>query len=240
MKLHHVAGASLAVAVLTGPHTAADLEPGPTFSEPLAIDHPLFPFPAPEVLASRCMGNESESVYETSVFETKVRVFEWDGQSVTTRVVCETEIEDEEDVESSENYFAQADDGSVWYFGESVTFHQEGATQEPSWTVGGPSQDDPADAHPVADPMLFLPAEPVVGEVWFPENVPGVSIEISQLIATDVPVVTSKGTYPECWVVHSVSVRDGERLHFYAPGTGLVLDVDPESWQEFLGGRNLR
>ena len=45
---------------------------------------------------------------------------------VETRVVEERETEDEELIEVSRNFFAQARDGTVCYFGEDVDFLEDG------------------------------------------------------------------------------------------------------------------
>ena len=64
--------------------------------------------------------------------------------------------------------YAQADDGSVWYLGEDV-YDYEGGTvvvSEGSWLAG---RDGP--------PAMIMPANPRVGQVFRPENIPGIVFE---------------------------------------------------------------
>jgi len=64
--------------------------------------------------------------------------------------------------------YAQADDGSVWYFGEDAYTYKNGrvADTEGTWLAG---KNDP--------PAMIMPARPRVGDVYRTENVPGVVFE---------------------------------------------------------------
>jgi hypothetical protein len=64
--------------------------------------------------------------------------------------------------------YAQADDGSVWYFGEDVADFEDGAivTKEGTWLVG---KDGPA--------AMIMPADPKVGDAYRTENTPGIAFE---------------------------------------------------------------
>src|SRR5918995_113446 len=66
------------------------------------------------------------------------------------------------------DWYAQADDGSVWYLGEDVFNYDEGAIADTdgTWVAG-------EDA-PIA---MIMPARPRVGDVYRPENAPGVVFE---------------------------------------------------------------
>ena len=66
------------------------------------------------------------------------------------------------------DWYAQADDGSVWYFGEDVFNYEDGvvADTDGTWLAGqdGPAGDDHA-------------RQPQVGDVYRPENIPGLVFE---------------------------------------------------------------
>jgi hypothetical protein len=62
------------------------------------------------------------------------------------------------------DFYAQADDGSVWYFGEDVYNYVNGVVADTSgtWLAG---KEGPA--------AMIMPANPEVGDVNRPENIPG-------------------------------------------------------------------
>ena len=66
------------------------------------------------------------------------------------------------------DYYAQADDGSVWYFGEDVYDFVDGAivVTEGTWRAG---RDGPA--------AMIMPGDPQVGDVYRTENAPGFVFE---------------------------------------------------------------
>jgi len=67
------------------------------------------------------------------------------------------------------DYFAQADDGGVYYLGEDVSNFEEGqvVNHEGSWLTG-------VDGAP---PGPIMPAQPAIGMVFNPENLPGLVFE---------------------------------------------------------------
>ena len=72
--------------------------------------------------------------------------------------------------------YAQADDGSVWYFGEDVFNFADGAIVDThgTWHAG---VDGPA--------AMIMPADPQVGDVYRPENIPGLVFEEVVVLSTD-------------------------------------------------------
>jgi hypothetical protein len=74
------------------------------------------------------------------------------------------------------DYYAQADDSSVWYFGEDVFDFGAGAivVTEGTWLAG---RDGPA--------AMIMPADPQVGDVYRTENAPGFVFEEVTVRSTD-------------------------------------------------------
>ena len=70
--------------------------------------------------------------------------------------------------EVARDWYGQADDGSVWYFGEDVFNYDEGilADTAGTWLAG---RDGPV--------AMIMPANPQVGDVYRPENIPGLVFE---------------------------------------------------------------
>jgi hypothetical protein len=144
---------------------------------------------------------------------------------VTCRILQETNFEGGALVEDTRNYFAEADDGSVYYFGETVDEYEDGVIvgHEGSWLVGGPGLGDPPGTLVVTDPALFMPANPEVGDEFMPENVPGGPQEVDTILRTGLKVRTPAGTFEDCIEVLETNPVEGDTEHkWYAPGVGVL------------------
>jgi hypothetical protein len=109
------------------------------------------------------------------------------------------------------DYFAQADDGSVWYFGEDVDNYEDGvlADHDGTWLAG---RDGP--------PGMIMPARPAVGDVYRPENIPGRVFEEVTVRKVDRTVPGPRGRVAGAVVVEE-ELEDGTReLKTFAPGYG--------------------
>ncbi|ABG99056.1 conserved hypothetical protein (plasmid) [Rhodococcus jostii RHA1] len=109
------------------------------------------------------------------------------------------------------DWFAQADDGSVWYFGEDVVNFENGsvADTEGTWMVG--------DQTPAA---MIMPAQPRAGDVYRPENAPKVVFEEVRVEKIDQDVAGPSGNIGgaiEVSEVHMDGTREGK---VFAPGYG--------------------
>jgi hypothetical protein len=109
----------------------------PTFSDPTNIDNPY----APLTTYERCVmegqsDGEDERVVRTLLDRT--RTFEHRGESVEVAVIEDRAYIGGELVERTLDYFAQADDGTVHYFGESVDNYENGriANHDGSFVYG--------------------------------------------------------------------------------------------------------
>ncbi|MBA2277240.1 MAG: hypothetical protein H0W06_05695 [Chloroflexia bacterium] len=139
----------------------------PTFSDPTTITNPLFPI---SNLHSALLLGYAEGaplrIEVTLLPETKT--IEWNGQQTETLVSQFVAFRDGQILEVALDWYAQADDGSVWYFGEDVFNYEEGvvADTEGTWLAG---KDGP--------PAMIMPADPAVGDVYRPENMPNFVFE---------------------------------------------------------------
>jgi hypothetical protein len=139
----------------------------PAFSHPTDITNPLFPTGTlTQVIQLGDEEGKPARVEATLLPGTKV--IDWNGKKVETVVRQFIAYADRRIVEVALDYFAQADDGSVWYFGEDVFNYDEGvvADQEGTWLAG---KDGPAG--------MIMPAKPKAGDVYRPENIPGLVFE---------------------------------------------------------------
>jgi hypothetical protein len=120
----------------------------PTFTNPLNINNLFFPFQPGglKVYGGKDHGTKTAS---KDNYLNDTRTFKLNGNNVACHILVEEGNENGELVERSFNYFAQADDGTVYYFGEVVNIFENGVvtSHEGSWLVGGPTlPSDPPDA----------------------------------------------------------------------------------------------
>jgi hypothetical protein len=206
-------------------------EPGRVANPPLnaarfsaEVDHPLVPLASVQLKVFE--GNERDAETGKQV-ETRIasRVLERTGHvaGVPVAVVEVKEYEDGELVERTLDYYARRKDGSVWYLGERVDNYEDGKTEghEGQWLAG---EDN-------ARPGLFMPARPKVGQTFEQERAPGVAEDRSTVVAMDLDVTTSAGTFRDCIKTKDVAPGSGViEFKHYCPGVGLVRE-------EFPGGR---
>ena len=161
---HHAAALLIALASTLG---ARATRPGgdPAFTDPLNITNVWQPF-QPGGVKVFAGSRDGRRVVTVDSYLDETRTFIVHGQRVTCRIMQELSCEDGEIVEVSRNYFAQADHGAVYYFGEVVDLYRDGVVSghEGSWLVGGATlPDDPPETLAVSDPGLILPAHPAGG-----------------------------------------------------------------------------
>ena len=190
----------------------------PPFSDPTQVTNPLFPISdlRSAVLAGRIDG---EPFHTETTLMPYTRTIEWaPGRSVETLVSQYTAFLDGHIQEVALDYYAQADDGSVWYFGEDVNdYNARGlvAFQTDSWLAG-----------PDGPPAMIMPGDPKVGDAFRTENIPGLVFEEVTVETTDKTVAGPTGRVAKAMV--------GEELHddaqtsdkVFAPGYGEFLTRD--------------
>jgi hypothetical protein len=181
------------------------------------IDNPFFPLPVGHrVTLEGEEGSTHLVVRITALDETETVA------GVETRVVEEFESKDGAVVEISRNFFAQAQDGTVCYFGEDVDIF-DGAGNVTShsgeWRAG---EGDNA-------PGIFMPPVLDVGLAFQQEVAPGVAEDQAKVIALGESVEVPAGTFDETATLEDSSPIDGSRgRKVYAKGIGLIVDGPAE------------
>jgi hypothetical protein len=218
------------------PRAEASVPTGlPVFSDPLAIDNAWVPFHEGGVKVYRGLeGRDRVTVLEQHLPTT--RAFDWGGGTVECRTVRESKFEAGACAEISVSWFAQADDGSVWYFGEITEplpalpgdpdpdpDDEPGDTESDGWVVGLASPADPPGTASATDPFLFMPANPERGDTWKPEDLPDVVDETDRVVRGGLFVRTAAGRFPGCIEIRETTIHDpGFETKWYAPGVGVV------------------
>ena len=144
----------------------------PTFSNPLQIDNKFAPIQVGGIKVYRGT-MEGQRLVVTELHLADTRSFSWTGGSAEARVVKELGFVDGVLDEVSWEFFAQADDGTVYQFGEVLDQYQDGVIvdHEGSWLVGGPQErSDPPGTANAPRPTILMPAVPEVGDEFKPED----------------------------------------------------------------------
>ncbi len=142
----------------------------PTFSNPTEITNPLFPISDLQSVIFSGHIDKQRFHTETTLLP-QTRMVEWSpGQWVEARMSQYMAYIDGRIEEVAIDLYAQADDGSVWYLGEDVFDYSntKGLVDGTAgtWLAG---RDGP--------PEMIMPADPQVGDVHRPENIPGLAFE---------------------------------------------------------------
>jgi hypothetical protein len=134
---------------------------------------------------------------------------DWDGQRIEALQSQFCAYLKGRITEVAVDLYAQADDGSVWYFGEDVVDYANGvaATTEGTWRVG---PDGPA--------AMIMPGHPKVGDVYRTENIPGVAFKQVTVERVGVTVTGPGGPIHHRPVRGAEPAGRGNRTAGTAPG----------------------
>jgi hypothetical protein len=182
----------------------------PSFSAPTRITNARFPVGnLTQVLQ---LGHEAGKPMRIEVTRLpRARTIEWDGRRVETVASQFVAYLGGRIREVAIDYFAQADDGSVWYFGEDVANYENGtvADHDGTWLAG---KDGP--------PGMIMPADPRVGDVYRSENVPGLVFEQDTVRSTTATVNGPRGPVQGAATVEELLMDGTVEQKAFAPGYG--------------------
>lgn len=141
---------------------------------------------------------------------------------VTTHVLEARELKDGAIYEIARNFYVEAADGTVCYFGEDVEFYENGVlvNRDGSWRAGVGD----------AKPGIIMPAAPRVGDAYFQENAPGIALDMGRVSKTDSTMTLAGTSYNNVVTVLDVNPIDDEdpceeEPKLYAPGVGEAADT---------------
>ena len=139
----------------------------PVFSNSTRVTNSLFPISDlhSAVLVGKFEGKAWRA--ETTLLR-ETRAVEWNGQNIETLQSQFVAYLNGRIYEVAVDLYAQADDGSVWYFGEAAYSYEKGRINDvnETWHAGveGPA-------------TMIMPGHPRAGDVYRPENIPGLIFE---------------------------------------------------------------
>ena len=138
---------------------------------------------------------------------------------VTTRVLEEMELVDDELIEVPRNFFAQAPDGTVCYFGEEVDIFEDGVivSHEGAWRADEPGN----------QPGIIMLANPVVGDIYSQEDAPEVAEDQAEVQALGETIVVPAGTFNDTLRTEDCNRLDGTTdTKVFVRDIGLAIDQD--------------
>jgi hypothetical protein len=183
----------------------------PPFSDSTGVSNPLFPIA--DLRSAVLNGHVDGKPFrvETTLLP-DTRVIEWSpGQCVRTLVSQYVAYSGGRIKETALDFYAQAADGSVWYLGEDVFNYKRGALEDlhGSWLAG---KEGPA--------AMIMPANPRVGDVYRPENIPGLVFEEVTVKEVGRTVRGPSGPVRGAIVVSELHDDGTREEKMFAPGYG--------------------
>ena len=182
----------------------------PSFSDPTTIDNPLNPIG--ELRSALLLGtvDEERLRVETTLLP-GTKPIRWGDQTIEALASQYVAYLDGRIDEVAIDWYAQADDGAVWYLGEDVFNYEDGviADTEGTWLTG---RDGP--------PAMIMPADPEVGDVYRPENIPGIVFEEVTVEEVGKTVAGPRGPVSGAIVVDELHLDRSHERKVFAPGYG--------------------
>jgi hypothetical protein len=202
-------------------------QPGPVFSHPTTIDNRYLPLTAARrcELRGRADGGRERSV---KTLLARTRRFDVAGQQVDAVVIRDDAYEDGKLVEQTFDYFAQADDGTVYYLGEDVDNIRRGkvVNHRGSWRFGRDTD----------VPGVAMPADPKVGDQWHFEDVPGITTESDRVEEVGMRARAGGRSFTGVIRIQEFTQPEGEvEYKLYAPGVGVIIEYEPDARIAFAG-----
>jgi hypothetical protein len=216
-----LAGSILSLALLAPlTHALAANGPGsrpapptcPSFNEgnfhnPTTINNPYFPL-APGARYTYKGAVQKEPVVDIVTVTRNTPTI--DG--VITIEVRDQVYESDVLTEDTLDWYAQDDQGNVWYFGELATQLPAG-THDGSWTAGDNG----------AQPGYIMEAHPEVGDIYCQENAPGSAQDAAQVISVSASRSVPFGSYTNVLQTKDYSLLEPKNENkFYGPGVGML------------------
>ena len=197
---------------------------GVTFNHPRDITNPYLPLASlkQDVLEGQ-EGGKKVRVERTALPDRR-RTFKMGGQRIEALAVEDRTFEDGQLVEVATDYFAQDDDGAVYYLGEDVDEYEAGQVvgHGGAWMLGKDTE----------VPGVLLPGSPKVGDRFTSEDVSKEIHEDDEVVSSSETVTTPAGTYTNCLKVCEHLADGTTEYKYYARDVGVVRErtSDGDVW----------
>lgn len=225
MKRVQIGGITVAVLVAVLPHVGHSQDANPifadfspkNFSNSTSVANKLFPLKPGTLLASEGKGKDVEGDEETRRIEFTTTGLTKKIGDINTVVVYINDYADGELVESELAFYAQDNDGNVWYFGEYPEEYEDGKFVGAKAWIHGVQE---------AKAGLLMKANPAVGEASYYEGW-GPAVEwndFANVVEIGKEDCVQVGCYKDIVVIEesSLSEKGAFQVKSYAPGIGNI------------------
>lgn len=175
------------------------------------VTNPLFPLP----VGARWVYEGGGETIEVTVTSERRTIL-----GISATVVHDVASIDGEIIEDTLDFYAQDDDGNVWYLGEETAELENGVivSTEGSWQAGVDN----------AKPGILIPAVPVIGVPYRQEYLACEAEDFGEVVALDQTITVAGTTHTGCLQTEDTTPLepDVQEHKFYCPDVGLVLIVD--------------
>ena len=189
--------------------------PQPIFSHPREITNPYLPLAS---LKQDILQNKDERVERTAKSDVH-KMFQVGGQPIETLAVEDREFDSSGNLtEATLDYFAQDDDGNVYYMGEDVDEYKAGkiSGHGGAWLFGNNTQ----------KLGLLMPAHPQIGDRFKSENTASITWEADEVVSLSETATVPAGTFSHC-VKFKERVSEGDTEYkLYATNVGCVEEIE--------------
>jgi hypothetical protein len=184
------------------------------------IDNPWWPMTP----GSRWVYREGDQRVEVTVMRDTKAIL-----GIEARVVHDVVTEDGEVVEDTFDWYAQDDEGNVWYLGEDTKEYDGGeVSTEGSWEAGVDG----------AQPGILLPADPKVGLAYRQEHYAGHAEDQAEVIGLEESATVPYGSFTGLLMTEDTTPLDPglveRKLYARDVGPVLALTVKGGSGREEL------
>ena len=181
------------------------------------IDNDRLPFRPGSKWVYESIGGEEVERIEVVVTEEKRTVM-----GVSTTVVRDTVTVDGGLVEDTYDWYAQDQEGNVWYFGEETAEYEDGeiVSTAGAWEAGVDG----------AMPGIVMEKEPTVGDSYRQEYYPGEAEDMAEVVQTGVSEEVAFGAFDDLIVIEEWTPLEPDVVEekYYASGVGVVLETTVE------------
>jgi hypothetical protein len=194
---------------------------GPRFSNPTRITNAWLPIsstPRTELRGTK----EGVKVRSVRTLLDRTKEFRVNGQLVKAVIVEDRAYENGKLHEVALDYYAQADDGTVYYLGEDVDIYAKAGkrvvSHDGAFLYG-------RDTETLG---IAMPASPAPGERFTFERIPGVGSETNRVMARDARLSVPFGSFRGALRIGAHLLPENEReTKWYGRGVGLLKEQGP-------------
>ena len=185
------------------------------FSHPRDITNPYLPLAS---LKQDVLENKTLRVERTARPDVH-KTFQVNGQTIEALAVEDRELNSKGELtEATLDYFAQDDDGNVYYLGEDVDEYSNGKITGHSgaWLLGRDTQ----------KLGLLMPAHPKVGDKFKSEDASPITWEVDEVVSMTEAATVPAGTFQNCLKIKEKSSDGDTEYKLYASGVGCIEEIE--------------